>query len=234
MKGLVIALHDVAPSTLPETTRWRSIVAELTDGPVSLLVVPRYGGHDSWRSGRAPTWLRARTGAGDEAVLHGYTHLAPGGREGGELSGRDASSISCLIDDGLDEMHEAGIAIEGFIAPSYVHPASADASCRSAGLRWWATRTSLRWDGEARALPSVGMGASAAARRALSPLGSRLGTAVLATAPAVRLDLHPADLHHRRLERAGVELLERLLRQDRRPLTHALLLAADRGGASAF
>ena len=225
MKAIVIALHDVAPSTLAETARWRAIVAELTDGPVSLLLVPRYGGRDSWRSGPAPGWVRARAAAGDETVLHGYSHLATDGRDGRELAGRDPRAMASLIGDGLAEMRSAGLAPEGFIAPSYLHPRGADASCRSMDLTWWATRGSLRSVAGGRALPSIGLGASTRARRALSPALARAAAGLLTRAPVVRLDLHPADLHHERLSRAGADLLARLIDQGRRPITHAALAA---------
>lgn len=220
----MIALHDVAPSTLGETARWRSIVADLTDGPVSLLVVPRYGGRDSWRAGPAPEWLRARTRAGDEAVLHGYSHLSLDGRDGRELAARDAPSIAALVREGAHEMRAAGFAPEGFIAPSYAHPSATGDGCRSAGLRWWATRMVLTCGAGALRLPSLGLGASSRPRRILSPAAAHLAARLLARAPVVRLDLHPADLGHDRLERAGRELLAALLAQGRRPLSHDDLL----------
>ena len=226
MKGLVIALHDVAPSTLGATARWREIVEADTEGPVSLLVVPRYGGRESWRAGPGAEWLRERRRAGDEAVLHGYSHLSRRGRDGRELEGREPRSIATLIEDGAREMREVGLAAEGFIPPSYVHPPATDASCRSAGLRWWATRTALRHEAGWRRVPSIGLGASTVARRALSPSAARIAALALAPASAVRLDLHPADLEHDRLERAGRDLLRRLLDQGRRPVTHSELLGA--------
>lgn len=48
----------------------------------------------------------------------------------------------------------------------------------------------------------------------------------LAGAPAVRLDLHPADLRHGRLARTVPALLDALLEQGRRPATHAELRPA--------
>ena len=221
----MIALHDVAPSTLEATARWRAIVADLTPGPVSLLVVPRYGGRDSWRAGPAPRWVRARAGEGDETVLHGYSHLSVDGRDGCELVARDPRAIDGLIREGLAEMDAAGVLTDGFIAPSYAHPDVAGDACRAAGLGWWATRTALvsRGGDEIR-LPSIGLGASTAPRRILSPGAARAGARLLARAPALRLDLHPADLGHSRLERAGRALLATLLDQGRYPLTHADLL----------
>jgi hypothetical protein len=52
---------------------------------------------------------------------------------------------------------------------------------------------------------------------------ARAAARALARVPAVRLDLHPADLRHPRLAAAGRDLLERLLSQGRRPATHAAL-----------
>jgi hypothetical protein len=72
----------------------------------------------------------------------------------------------------------------------------------------------------------LGLGASTPSKRMLSPAAVRAAAGAFALAPAVRLDLHPADLRHPRLASAGRDLLERLLSQGRRPVTHAALGAA--------
>lgn len=229
----MISLHDVAPSTIEATAAWRTAVAELTDEPVSLLAVARYRGRDSWRSGPARSWVCGQGELGDEVVLHGYSHLDRAGRDGRELAGRGPAAIVSLIGTGLAELRAAGFACEGFIAPAYAHPAITDACCRAAGLSWWATRRVLRADGWALRLPSIGLGASTATRRALSPLATRAAARLLSRAPVVRLDLHPADLRHPHLERAGRELLELLLDQGRRPVTHGGLRPGCAGAACA-
>ena len=228
MKLLVVAIHDVAPSTLDEVGRWRELSAALVPAPVSLLAVPRYHGRDSWRAGPARGWLRRRAEQGDEIVLHGYAHMRPGGRDGRELAGRPGREIAEVIRDGLDEMARAGIATDGFIAPSYAHPHAVDACCRRAGIGWWATRWTLSSPRGSRPLPSLGLGASTTGRRLLSPAAARIAARALASAPAVRLDLHPADLRHPRLARAGRALLETLLDQGRHPVTHRELDATPR------
>ncbi|MBO0869477.1 MAG: DUF2334 domain-containing protein, partial [Micromonosporaceae bacterium] len=74
-------MHDVAPATLEETYRWCA-EADMFGIPVSLLVIP-----GPWRGGalaESPDFagvLRTRVAAGDELVLHGWTHVA--GPEGG-------------------------------------------------------------------------------------------------------------------------------------------------------
>lgn len=223
MKRLVIAIHDIAPSTGAAAERLRVRVGARVAGPVSLLVVPRYHGRESLRSGRGRGWLAERVEDGDELVLHGYSHADRSGRDGRELSGRPDRAVHALIADGVAEMREAGLDPAGFIAPSYVHPPAADAGCRRAGLPWWATRRALRSAAGSRPLPSIGLGASSGARRALSPLAAAAAARALAPTSAVRLDLHPADLVHRRLDRAIDDLIDRLLAQGRRPVTHATL-----------
>lgn len=223
MRALVIAIHDVAPSTIDEAREWRALAVGLAPGPASLLLVPRYRGRDSWRAGPPAAWARERAGAGDEIVLHGFSHLRRDGRDGAELAGRRPPEIAALIRDGLAELRRAGLAPGGFIAPAYGHPGAAGEACREAGLPWWATRAVIAWEGGRRRLPSLGLGASSRARRILSPAAARAATEVLARAPAVRLDLHPADLRDPRLAAAGLDLLERLLAQGRRPVTHAAL-----------
>jgi uncharacterized protein len=221
MRALVIAIHDVSPSAVPAAEWWRESIARVVDGPVSLLVVPRHRGRESWRAGPARAWAEGRARAGDELVLHGYTHARRDGRDGRELAGRGPADVADLIRDGRAELRAAGLDATGFIAPSYAHPRSVGPACRAAGLTWWAGRSLLGGELGLRLLPSLGLGASSALRRLTSPRVSRAAARVLSGVPAVRLDLHPADLDDRRLEAAGRELLARLVDQGRRPSTHA-------------
>ncbi|MCU0306238.1 MAG: DUF2334 domain-containing protein [Thermoleophilia bacterium] len=228
MRRLVlVSLHDVAPGSLDEVAAWRAEVAARTGGPASLLVVPRFHGREPWRPGPGLTWLRERAAAGDEVVLHGYAHLGAPGRGERELAGRPDRDVLARVREGREELARAGLAVGGFIAPCYAHPPAADRACREAGMRWWATRSALRSPRARRVLPSVGLGASTPLRRAASPAAARALARALAPVPAVRLDLHPADLRDPRLRHAGLVLLEILLaEQGRVPATHAGLIAA--------
>ena len=70
-RALVVSLHDVSPHTWEPCQR---ILAAL-DVPVSLLVIPDHHGRGHFLKDAAfCEWLRARVAAGDEAVMHGYTH----------------------------------------------------------------------------------------------------------------------------------------------------------------
>jgi predicted deacetylase len=220
VRALVVAIHDLAPSTLAEGRELRAMAAEIAPGPAALLVVPRRGGRERW-DGESAAWVRARAADGDEVVLHGYSHALPDGRDGAELGGLPEDAIAARLALGMRELGAAGIAVGGFVAPAYGHGPAADAACRALRLPWWATRGSLRWADGAMRLPSVGLGASSPGRRALSPPVARMAGRLLSRAPALRLDLHPADLRHLRLARAAGDLLRLLAEQGRAPATHA-------------
>jgi predicted deacetylase len=199
---------------------------------VSLLVVPRHHGGPAWRPGVALRWLRARAAAGDEVVLHGYAHLTPSGRDRGELRGRSRRDVWARVREGAEELRRVGVDPDGFIAPAYAHPRSTDVACAAAGLGWWATRTMLRSPAGDRRLPSIGVGASTALRRRLSPAAARAAARALAHMPAVRLDLHRWDLAHPDLAAADLELLALLLAQGRTLRTHGALAPFPRAAAA--
>src|SRR5437879_12549000 len=72
---LIVAVHDVAPSTKPIADK---IVSELTRKGVrrcSLLVVPDYHHQGaSMQDRQFVSWLRNLEAAGNEIVIHGYFH----------------------------------------------------------------------------------------------------------------------------------------------------------------
>ncbi|MGE0027876.1 MAG: DUF2334 domain-containing protein [Thermoleophilia bacterium] len=224
MRALVVAIHDVSPSTAGAADRLRRLAAARSDGPASLLVVPRAGGSESWRHGPARGWLAGRLAVGDELVLHGHTHRDRRGRDGGELRGRTAAGVRDVVTSGADELAGAVGRPEGFIAPSYAGGPGLGRAVGDAGLVWWASRLRLHWPGGARPLPAIGPGASRPLRRALSPPALRAAVASVAPLPCVRLDLHPADLRHPALLDAAMGALDALLAQDRRVSVHGELI----------
>jgi predicted deacetylase len=225
----VVSIHDVAPATLVRVAGLRAVVREIAGPvPVSLLVVPCYHGSSAWDA-EAATWVRACAADGDEIVLHGHLHHRPGGGDGPEF-GRTTrpADAQARIGAGRRRLEDLGISPEGFIAPAYAHPRVLTAALHDHGMGWWATRTWLHsCDGSRRLLPSLGLGASTAPRRALSPAAARAGIRFLQHAPAVRIDLHPADLDHGRLRAAVPDILARLLDGHRTCITHADLCARD-------
>ena len=227
MRTAIISIHDVAPHTLPQVVELRAIVGALAGPvPIALLVVPRYHGDGEWCR-EAREWLRAAAARGDEIVLHGYEHQSPDGTDGAEFcrhtpraaaSARLAAALQCLAD--------LGIETEGFIAPAYAHPAVLTHALCDRQLAWWATRTRLHAGPRTRRVPSIGLGASTAVRRTVTPALARAALQLVRPAPAVRLDLHPADLVHPGLRPAVGALITGLLAQERRAATHRDLIAS--------
>ncbi|MEW6581350.1 MAG: DUF2334 domain-containing protein [Actinomycetota bacterium] len=224
MTALVVSVHDVTPATVDAARRWRELVARRADGPASLLVVPCHGDAGPWRDGPSVAWLNWRAQAGDEVVVHGWTHMTRRGDDGAEMRRLPTAAATRALRDGRTALRRLGLSPTGAIFPAYGAPRRAGDAAHAAGLSWWASRTALRWQGGGTALPAVGLGASTLTRRLLSPPALRPAVRMLAVAPAVRLDLHPADLAHDRLVAAGLRALEDLLAQGRRLVTHEDLL----------
>ena len=184
-----------------------------------------------WAISRAPAghftrWTSAGAAAGDELVLHGFTHITPGGTSERERAHLSATDIGNRTELGRSVLHGVGLAPGGFVAPCYDHPRTAHLARARSALTWWATRNGLYRKGRRLLLPSLGLGASSALKRATSPSVARVAAAVLAPARSLRLDLHPADLDHRGLLAAAVDVLDRLLDQGRELTTHARLVGA--------
>jgi predicted deacetylase len=221
-RRLVVSIHDVAPATLDATIRLRELVRQHAGAiPVSLLIVPCYHGEHTW-SAEAVDWVRGAAAAGDELVLHGWQHQSPRRVDGAEF-GRHMlfPAVRERIRKAQAHLTEIGIATEGFIAPAYAHPPAVEYAMGELHFSWWATRRHVHCAGGVRPLPSMGLGASTPARRAVSPTAAAVGCRIFATAPNLRLDLHPADLAHPRLRRAIPHLIQHVTRGDRRAVSHA-------------
>lgn len=222
MRNLIVAIHDVAPSTLAEAGMLRALVRSVIPGPVSLLVVPRMGGQEVWTQKSLDAFHR--WACGDEIVLHGYSHR--GASDERELAACSEDEALARIATGRVELTTLGLPVRGFVAPCYAHTRATEAACRRSGLDWWATRGRLTWHHGSRPLPSLGVGASTRTKRIVSPIATPALAIALTPAPDVRLDLHPADLAHVPLLRAGMRLLSLFLEQGRALATHEDLVRA--------
>lgn len=228
-RTVIFSIHDVAPQTLPQVAELRRMIhADAGPVPVSLLVVPRYHGADAWCPG-SRRWLSDAATRGDEIVLHGYEHWSPSGLDGAEFDRQMAgTAVAARLALALGRLQELGLYADGFIAPAYAHPATLTRVLRAQRVGWWATRTGLYAPTGPRRLWSIGLGASTAWRRATSPRAARAALRLAACTPALRLDLHPADLAHPALRRSARELIAGLLAQQRYATVHGALVALDR------
>jgi uncharacterized protein len=223
MSSLVASIHDVSPVNLERCGALREIIAGATEGPVSLLVVPRLHGYGEWE-GSSLRWLRDCAADGDEIVLHGQTHLGPDETDEREFARLKEVGAHRRILAGLAELGSVGLSPRGFVAPCYDHPPAVSAACHRAGLTWWATRNVLHWRGGRTPLFSFGFGTSTPIKRRMSPSVADGVALVLAHAPLLRLDLHPPDLADAGLRIRIDRVLDRLLSQGRALVTHEAIV----------
>lgn len=156
---LAISLHDVAPQTWAACTRILRLIDDLTDAPVTLLVVPDY--HRKGLIGFGPSYraaLERRLLRGDELALHGWNHLDEmpldrglidrlrrtrlTNREG-EFSALPFEACRKRLDDGRDWFEAWGWPLHGFVAPAWLLGDGAWQALADSGLRYTATRTAL-------------------------------------------------------------------------------------------
>jgi predicted deacetylase len=218
-----IAIHDVAPSWLPEAQEWRSLIAERTTAPVALLVVPRFRLIDTW-DGENLEWLQQQVAAGDEPVLHGYTHTTPDHDDEREFRGISALEARGRVLAGLAALRTVGVYPRGFIAPCYNGACDRWFESERSGIAWWATRLDLRTRSRVMTAPAIGLGASTLTRRRMTPAAAQWGLRLAQRHHRYRIDLHPADLRHDRLRATGLELIDRALDAGDELSTHEMLL----------
>jgi predicted deacetylase len=216
MNGWAASLHDVAPATWPQCERLLDVLAPYRV-PVTLLVTPHF--HDGRACDADPAFvahLRARVAAGDEVVLHGYSHLDRGPRartpaewlrrrhltaSEGEFSALDASTAAARIGAGRAMLERLGLPPAGFVAPAWLMSAGTRTALRDAGLRYTSTRDALyALPGFDRTeAPSLVYSTRTAWRRTLSRHWNRRRLQRLADGARIRVALHPAEADHARV-----------------------------------
>jgi predicted deacetylase len=216
--------------------RLREAMRAVASIPLTWLVVPRYHG----RAPAAPAMERALDGMlslGHELALHGYTHLdsaPPGGglrrrflrsvytQREGEFAAIGEAEARRRIALGLAWFAERGWPVRGFVAPAWLMGDATWRVLREFPFEYTTTMSHFHLLHAQRALfaPSLVYTARNAGGRLLSPRVAGAMAALLASAPLVRLSLHPRDAHYPALVRHAQQLVERLL-ADRTALTKA-------------
>lgn len=210
---LIVAVHDVAPSTLPQVS-W--LLARLdgvgVDRRVIKAIPAEPGGPDA-----APfeEFVRGEAARGSEVVVHGWTHRAAGRYRGSALDrlrarlfATDAAEFLSLtpgemrsrLEAGRAWLDRLGLAPGGFCPPAWLAGPGLAAAARAVGFRYLLTLRGLRDLSAAPGaatridLPATGYMASGAAQEALLRLGGAIlfrPLAALLEAPAIRIYLHP-------------------------------------------
>ena len=240
---ICVVLHDVAAGTQAACERVMRAVAEVADVPLTLLAVPRY--HQQPSTAEFERWLDGRRRAGDELVLHGWTHQdesPPTGwldglrrtrytRGEGEFWALTQAEAAARIAAGRAWFDAHGWPVQGFVAPAWLLGPGAWAALRETDFTYTCTLRHIHRlpRGERLTSQSLVYSTSSAWRRQMSLAWNAAVARAERGNPLLRLELHPRDADFPAVKRSWQRLLETHLR-GRRAVTVAAVAAGLRGG----
>jgi uncharacterized protein len=238
---VAIALHDVSPVTWPMCQHLLSLVASVgKDIPVTLLIVPnmhRRAPVDEAHEWRAliDKWI-AR---GCEVALHGLWHLDDGGRSPSlraaiarrvltageaEFAAMDTATARERIEQGLQLLRNCGWQPAGFVPPAWQISDAAASVLSEFPFEYTTTFSSITHLPKMQRykVPCLGLSARSTFRRALTTRWVSMRSSQLASAPALRIALHPQDASHPDTLKTWTDVLPTVL-HDRLPVTKSAL-----------
>ncbi|CAN5527724.1 DUF2334 domain-containing protein [soil metagenome] len=242
-RGLVVSIHDVAPSTREKTERILAHLARRRVEVCSLLVVPDY--HRQGRSLADPDfggWLQELEARGHEIVIHGFYHqrarrLGENARarfvtriytaDEGEFFDLRYDEALPLIKEAQRDFEAHGFYPHGFIAPAWLLGAEAERAVIDAGFCYTTTLRTVRDFASRRTIASQSLVYSVRSgwRRTMSLAWNRSLFGRLKGNPLLRLGIHPPDLDHPAIREQITSLVDESM-CDRRPMTYEGWLAA--------
>jgi predicted deacetylase len=202
-RGIIaVSLHDVEPATFERCALIRDWLGDLGIDRLTLLVIPApdlHPFHD--RRPDLAAWLEERARDGDAIAQHGLEHRR------GEFAGLSLEETRRAVLAGRRVLKLAGVQPRGFVAPAYAYtPALRDTLATT--FDWWAGLGRIHHAHRGDTLaPALCFGTTTRVRRVTSPLAVRAGAAL--SRDVLRLELHPADLEHRRCVKAVEKVLRR-------------------------
>jgi len=217
-----VSLHDVSPAWEREVEHALELCAEVGAKP-ALLVVPNFHGASPLLDHPAfCARLRELQTAGHEVYLHGFFHLATGEARGAsgwfrqkivsageaEFSAVTREEAAARLDDGARVLAQAGLRIDGFVAPAWSMPRWVNDLLADRGYRFTEDHTRVIDPAAHRARPSVVLNyASRTPGRLLSSVAwCRLAKIGRVALPA-RVAIHPADMRYALLRGEVASLL---------------------------
>lgn len=209
--------------------------------PVSLLVIP-----GPWRGGalaESPDFagvLRTRVAAGDELVLHGWTHVA--GPEGGwprravcHAIARGAAEFGALsreqaaqrLADGRAVLRQLGLTVHGFTPPGWLASAAANQALRDAGFRYTTSHFGLHdlRSGELHRGFALSHRPGGFGERLAGEMVERLARRAVARGGLLRIALHPDDLTRPKLRDITLRAIDAALAAGASPITYGALVS---------
>lgn len=237
---MVVSLHDVAPCTAEDSTAWMRLL-EARGVRASVLVVP-----GPWRGATpladAPDfagWLRDLEGDGHEIVQHGWEHVEPSAvatrgpvaAATGRLIARgcaefwhlDHAEASRRLAAGRRVLADAGLHVNGFIAPGWLLSPAATSAVRDAGFRYTTTHRAVVDLATNRDIPCAALSQRPGSRLAgaAAALTTRLTAWSIRTGRPLRIAAHPADRRDRRAVRSVLDACDAALAAGYRSTTYA-------------
>ncbi len=237
-KALVVSIHDVSPFTRPDCERMLADLQSARIATLSLLVIPDHHGRGHFLADAGfCQWLRELEAAGNEIVIHGFTHqrarmagesLADQAmtrfytRDEGEFFDIAENQAAELIARAQRDFTSAGLSPVGFIAPAWLLSEGGERAARAAGCAYTTrlgTVTDFRRD-QTHKSQSLVYSVPSAWRRAASLAWNPLLARHLRDHPLMRLGLHPPDIRHSRIWRQILRLT-RTAAAERKVTTYA-------------
>jgi predicted deacetylase len=224
-RAIAVALHDVEPATFERCALMRDWLADHGVDRVTLLVIPAPDLHPfDDRRPELADWLEERMRAGDAIAQHGFRHLrlrrSPAHRalatrlQGGraaEFIGLDADETRRAVLAGRRVLRLAGVEPRGFVAPAYAYTPMLHTALAGT-FEWWSSLGRLyRPDRPPTVAPALCLGTSSRLKVWGSPFFVRAGARL--AGDVLRLDLHPADVEHRRHIAAAESVLQHARRR---------------------
>jgi predicted deacetylase len=239
--ALIVSIHDVSPLTRDAVEEILGDLATAGVPETSLLVIPDHH-HRAPLAGDAEfcRWLREKEAAGHEVVLHGYYHKRPPSSSGlvarlvtehytageGEFYDLSEDAARERLERAKGEFAAAGFHPTGFIAPAWLLGREAEAAVKKAGFAY-TTRLKNFKDlrtGEEIASQSLVWSVRSGWRRQVSLRWNAFLARRLATAPLLRVGLHPPDWTHSAIRTQALDLIRAAL-AGREPMTYHHYLA---------
>ncbi len=213
-----VSIHDVSPAWADEIDLALSYCEDAGVRP-ALLVVPNF--HARWPLGEHPEYvarLRRMQARGHEIFLHGFFHKAglsealpgqdgkPAGlrrafaqhvQSGGEAEMSDVSRAEATrrLDDGERVLRDAGLSIDGYVAPAWSMPSWLLPMLRERGYRFVEDHTHVYGASEQRASLVLNYASRTRAKLISSVAFCRLARPARRFLPT-RVAIHPADMKH--------------------------------------
>ncbi|WP_336355290.1 polysaccharide deacetylase family protein [Pseudomonas granadensis] len=244
-RAVLLVLHDVAPETWADYQPFVEAVDDMGAVPMTWLVVPDFhrrnalDAHPAFRR-----LLDKRLAQGDELALHGYYHddqepnpTTP--REWfmrriytheGEFYRLSRKAALSRLHAGLEVFQRHDWPVHGFVAPAWLMSDGTRQALRELPLQYTSDPQHIYRLPDFTAIDAPGLvwSARSAWRRGLSKVLSDQREQRWRQAPVIRLGLHPVDMRHPFSRTYWLQTLERLLADEREPLTKVNWLARQR------